>query len=151
MNIQKFGDAGAQQLRLPQPITFGGASYATFFDGGIFGLSFPSSNQPAPPFIQGLQQGVFDEPIFTAYFGDCDSVGTCLNNGVITFGGFDDDHCSRQYTWIPLAGNFSRLKITELNQVLKEAACIGNLYSHPFKLVNILMTRLHMRVSEHVI
>ena len=102
----QFGAPGQQQqLAYPQLVTFGAASSATFFDGGIFGLSFPSSGHPTPPFSQGVQQGIFDQPIFTAYFGDCDSAGTCPNNGVITFGGFDDEHCSRQYSWIPLAGS----------------------------------------------
>jgi hypothetical protein len=43
-------------------------------DMGIFGLSFPNGNHPTPPFLAGVQQGVFDQVcntckhLFTIHF-----------------------------------------------------------------------------------
>ncbi|KAI6198145.1 Peptidase A1 domain-containing protein [Aphelenchoides besseyi] len=100
-----FGSPNGRQLKYPQAVTFGAAQQMTFFDGGIFGLSFPTSRNPNPIFYEGIRQRVFDQAMFTAYFANCPSTGTCQNGGTITLGGFDSQHCSPNYNWIPVVGN----------------------------------------------
>ena len=51
-----------------------------------------------------MQQGIFDQPIFTAYFGDCDAE-TCENGGQLTFGGLDDENCAADITWVDVANS----------------------------------------------
>ncbi|KAI6181432.1 Pepsin A-like protein [Aphelenchoides besseyi] len=119
-DVFAFGSPNGRQLKYPQAITFGAAQQMTFFDetfktttnrnateipGGIFGLSFPISRNPNPIFYEGIRQRVFDQAMFTAYFANCPSTGTCQNGGTITLGGFDSQHCSRNYNWIPVVGN----------------------------------------------
>uniref|UniRef100_A0A1I7SNN1 Peptidase A1 domain-containing protein n=1 Tax=Bursaphelenchus xylophilus TaxID=6326 RepID=A0A1I7SNN1_BURXY len=94
-----FGN-GSSTLPLKNPVTFGVGEQMTFQDGGILGLSF-ATDENTPIFIQGVNEGVFDEPIFTAYFQDCEA-GTCPNGGQITLGGFDSKNCESDYQWIPL-------------------------------------------------
>ncbi|KAI6239823.1 hypothetical protein M3Y99_00534100 [Aphelenchoides fujianensis] len=102
-DVFAFGSPNGQQLKYPQRVTFGVAQQMTFFDGGIFGLSFANPSQPNPIFIEGVRQGVFDSPVFTVYYGNCMSTGTCQNNGQITFGAYDTQHCSFQnFQWVPI-------------------------------------------------
>ncbi|KAI6198144.1 hypothetical protein M3Y94_01310200 [Aphelenchoides besseyi] len=98
-----IGDPNSPQLKYKNKVTFGVGQDMSFSDTGILGLSFPNGNHPTPIFILGVREGVFNEPIFTAFFADCDSE-VCEQGGQITFGGYDEDNCEAkdQIHWVPV-------------------------------------------------
>ncbi|KAI6239822.1 hypothetical protein M3Y99_00534000 [Aphelenchoides fujianensis] len=102
-DVFAIGDPSAPQLKYTQPVQFGAANRMSFSDIGILGLSFPSAGHPTPVFLRGVAEGVFSEPIFTAYFADCDSE-VCEEGGELTFGGYNEEHCEQQVDWVPVTG-----------------------------------------------
>ncbi|PIO73398.1 eukaryotic aspartyl protease [Teladorsagia circumcincta] len=100
----RFGSPGTDQLVVPR-CTFGQATkLAPFFAGqpidGILGLAFKSIavDGVTPPFIEAIQQGLVDEPVFTVFMKH---VGDQVNvdGGVFTYGGIDTTNCGRIIAW----------------------------------------------------
>ncbi|KAI6195398.1 CRE-ASP-5 protein [Aphelenchoides besseyi] len=98
-----IGDPNSPQLKYKNKVTFGVGQDMSFSDTGILGLSFSNGDHPTPIFILGVRDGIFNEPIFTAFFADCDSE-VCEQGGQITFGGYDEDNCEAkdQIHWVPM-------------------------------------------------
>ncbi|KAK6023422.1 eukaryotic aspartyl protease [Ostertagia ostertagi] len=104
----RFGSPGTDQLVVPR-CTFGQATkLAPFFAGqpidGILGLAFKSIavDGVTPPFIEAIQQGLVDQPVFTVFMK---RVGDQVNvdGGVFTYGGIDTTNCGRIIAWEPLS------------------------------------------------
>ncbi|EYB92361.1 hypothetical protein Y032_0195g1499 [Ancylostoma ceylanicum] len=69
---------------------------------GIFGLGWPSiavDNVTTP--IQRILSEL-DQPIFTVWLDRKVNISEGGDAGVITFGGFDDDHCESNVSYVPL-------------------------------------------------
>ncbi|CAD5220784.1 unnamed protein product [Bursaphelenchus okinawaensis] len=90
-DMLSFGDATTSSYIAVGNVTLGAAQQMTFSDQGILGLSFAAQNDPTPVFQLAAQRNVFDEPEFTVYLMKCSH--NCDEAGLITFGGFDDEHC----------------------------------------------------------
>ncbi|KAL6743826.1 hypothetical protein Aduo_016821 [Ancylostoma duodenale] len=70
---------------------------------GIFGLGWPSiavDNVTTP--IQRILSEL-DKPIFTVWLDRKVNISEGGDAGVITFGGFDDDHCESDVDYVPLS------------------------------------------------
>ncbi|PIC33566.1 hypothetical protein B9Z55_013498 [Caenorhabditis nigoni] len=87
---------------------FGQAStIAPFFANqeidGILGLGFTdlAVNDAPPPFVNAVNQGLVDQPIFTVYL-EHHGMKRASSGGYFTYGGEDPDHCGEIITWIPL-------------------------------------------------
>ncbi|CAL2040013.1 unnamed protein product [Caenorhabditis brenneri] len=82
-------------------------SIAPFFANqeidGILGLGFTdlAVNKAPPPFVNAVDQGLVDEPIFTVYL-EHHGRDRAPSGGYFTYGGEDPDHCGEIITWIPL-------------------------------------------------
>nr|QDK55105.1 aspartic peptidase ASP101 [Bursaphelenchus xylophilus] len=74
------------------------------FDG-IVGLAFGSLSKEhgQPVFLNAVDQGLVDEPIFTIWLTKEPAGSEGKEGGLITYGGFDDKHCSNDIHYIPLA------------------------------------------------
>ncbi|CAD6196795.1 unnamed protein product [Caenorhabditis auriculariae] len=88
--------------------TFGQATnLAPFFArqdiDGILGLGFTelAVNRAPPPFINAVNQGLVDEPIFTVYL-EHHGLRRYPTGGVFTYGGQDEENCGPVVTWVPL-------------------------------------------------
>ncbi|CAI2351848.1 unnamed protein product [Caenorhabditis sp. 36 PRJEB53466] len=70
---------------------------------GILGLGFTdlAVNRAPPPFVNAIEQGLVDEPIFTVYL-EHHGMNRAASGGYFTYGGEDPDHCGEILTWIPL-------------------------------------------------
>uniref|UniRef100_A0A1I7UM60 Peptidase A1 domain-containing protein n=1 Tax=Caenorhabditis tropicalis TaxID=1561998 RepID=A0A1I7UM60_9PELO len=83
------------------------SSIAPFFANqeidGILGLGFTdlAVNKAPPPFVNAVEQGLVDEPIFTVYL-EHHGKNRAASGGYFTYGGEDPDHCGDIITWIPL-------------------------------------------------
>ncbi|EFP08287.1 hypothetical protein CRE_16910 [Caenorhabditis remanei] len=82
-------------------------SIAPFFANqeidGILGLGFTdlAVNKAPPPFVNAVDQGLVEEPIFTVYL-EHHGINKAASGGYFTYGGEDPDHCGEIITWIPL-------------------------------------------------
>ncbi|PAV79472.1 hypothetical protein WR25_19337 isoform G [Diploscapter pachys] len=88
--------------------TFGQATMlASFFArqsiDGILGLGFPlrTADAALPPFINAVQQGLVEKPIFTVYL-EHHGPGSYPNGGIFTYGGEDPENCGDVIKWQPL-------------------------------------------------
>ncbi|RCN34672.1 eukaryotic aspartyl protease [Ancylostoma caninum] len=89
-------------------LEFGVATYLNDIFGylpmdGIFGLGWPAiavDNVTTP--IQRILSEL-DKPIFTVWLDRKVNVSEGGDAGVITFGGFDDDHCESDVDYVPLS------------------------------------------------
>jgi hypothetical protein len=104
----RFGDAGTNQLVVPNTIFGQATSIATFFAqdpiDGILGLAFQSlavDNIP-PPLVNAISQGLLDQPLFTVYLQEKGNVDN-VRGGVFTYGGLDSTHCSSDVSYVPLS------------------------------------------------
>ncbi|CAD5213496.1 unnamed protein product [Bursaphelenchus xylophilus] len=72
---------------------------------GIVGLAFRAiSNEGGQPvFLNAVDQGLVDEPVFTVWLTRDKTEKNGGADGLITYGGHDDEHCSSEIHWIPLA------------------------------------------------
>jgi len=76
------------------------AFIAASFDG-IMGLGFPeiAVGKVQPPFQNALDQGVFEEPVFSFWLNR-DVEGE--QGGELVIGGVDPDHFTGEHTWVPV-------------------------------------------------
>ncbi|WKY12986.1 hypothetical protein Q1695_004086 [Nippostrongylus brasiliensis] len=108
MDVVRFGSPGTDQLVVPNTV-FGQATYlAPFFAGqaidGILGLAFTSIavKGVTPPFINAINQGLVDQPIFTVFMKHfSDNVN--VDGGVYTYGGLDTENCGPVIAYQPLS------------------------------------------------
>ncbi|CAD5225320.1 unnamed protein product [Bursaphelenchus xylophilus] len=72
---------------------------------GIVGLAFRSISEEGgqPVFLNAVDQGLVDEPVFTVWLTRDTTEKNEGVDGLITYGGHDDEHCSTDIHWIPLA------------------------------------------------
>ncbi|CAJ0939248.1 unnamed protein product, partial [Mesorhabditis belari] len=103
-----FGAPSENQLVVPTT-TFGQAnSIAAFFTGdpidGILGLAFTSIavDSVVPPFINAINQGLVDAPLFTVYLMH-DGAQDGAYGGVYTYGGLDTQNCGDVIAYQPLS------------------------------------------------
>lgn len=103
-----FGGIGEPQLAVPNTVFGQATSLAAFFEGqpldGILGLAFKSIavDQIDPPFINAINQGLVDLPVFTVFLeheGDQNGV----QGGVYTYGGIDTTNCGPVIAYQPLS------------------------------------------------
>jgi len=121
----RIGDPSGKQL-IMNNVPVGAAKQIKYMDHGIIGLSLKDANHPKPVFMQAVDQGLMDEPIFTTYMKKCD--GECENGGTLTLGGFDKANCQESIHWTPVVrgtsmwrfpvtglkvGNFSDQKVNQ--------------------------------------
>jgi hypothetical protein len=66
---------------------------------GVLGLAFKSIavDDVQPVFQHAVELGLLDKPIFTVW------ISKSQNGGQITYGDFDDEHCSSDITYITLS------------------------------------------------
>lgn len=90
---------------------------ADFFEeqpmDGILGLAFSSVavGKVTPPFINAVEQGFLDQPIFTVFMGhsgpSVEKIG-----GWFTYGGIDSDNCGEVIAYEPLtSASFWQFKL----------------------------------------
>jgi len=79
-------------------------SYAGSAFDGVLGLAFQdvAVGGVKPIFQTGVDQGIFDQPIFTIYMQPDNQDDVDIPVGSITFGGLDTDNCASSYTTIKL-------------------------------------------------
>ncbi|VDL72347.1 unnamed protein product [Nippostrongylus brasiliensis] len=108
MDVVRFGSPGTNQLVVPNTV-FGQATYLdSLFElqasDGVLGLAFTSIAMKGvtPPFINAVNQGLVDQPIFTVFMKH---VGDRINvdGGVYTYGGLDTENCGPVIAYQPLS------------------------------------------------
>ncbi|KAL6743364.1 hypothetical protein Aduo_016409 [Ancylostoma duodenale] len=95
---------GSERLVIPGT-RFGQANkMSIFFDekpiDGVLGLAFYllSAANNVPPFQRAVELGLVD-PIFTVYLEKLQKINGKAHGGVVTYGGFDSQHCSETITY----------------------------------------------------
>ncbi|WKY12359.1 hypothetical protein Q1695_003718 [Nippostrongylus brasiliensis] len=104
----RFGGIGTNQLAVPKTVFGQATSLAAFFADqpidGILGLAFKTIavDGVTPPFINAVDQGLVDQPIFTVFL---EHVGAQDNvyGGVYTYGGLDTTNCGPVLAYQPLS------------------------------------------------
>lgn len=93
-------------------VPVGAASKIKYIDHGIIGLSLQDSRYPKPVFMQAVDEGKMDKPIFTTHMKKCE--GECEEGGTLTLGGFDDVNCQEPIHWAPVVTGTSmwRFEVT---------------------------------------
>ncbi|VDP10805.1 unnamed protein product, partial [Heligmosomoides polygyrus] len=103
-----FGGIGTDQLSIPTTIFAQGVSINDLYTetniDGVLGLAFTSIAVDGydPPFINAINQGLVDQPIFTVYMkgvGGEDNV----YGGTFTYGGLDTTNCGPVIAYQPLS------------------------------------------------
>lgn len=104
----RFGGIGTDQLVVPNTVFGQATTLAVFFADqpfdGILGLAFQliAVDRVTPPFINAVNQGLVDQPIFTVFLehvGDKNNV----HGGVYTYGGLDTTNCGPVLAYQPLS------------------------------------------------
>ncbi|KAI6198085.1 hypothetical protein M3Y94_01303100 [Aphelenchoides besseyi] len=104
-----FGDTQyGSVIEIPET-TFGQAnrlsvSFTGTLFNGVLGLGFPKMafDGEVPVFQNGIDHGVFDEPIFTIWLDTKGRKAMDQPAGSLTLGGKDTDHCNANITFVPL-------------------------------------------------
>lgn len=109
----RIGDPAGKQLIMTN-VPVGAARQIKYMDHGIIGLSLKDANYPKPVFMQAVDEGKMDEPIFTTFMKKCE--GECEDGGTLTLGGFDKTNCKEDIKWVPVVKGTSmwRFKVSGL-------------------------------------
>ncbi|TPX57553.1 hypothetical protein SpCBS45565_g08185 [Spizellomyces sp. 'palustris'] len=100
-DVLGVADLIVKDLDFGESVKEPGITFAVGRFDGIFGLAYDNIavKHVVPPFYQMIEQGLLDEPVFGAWFGDQANGG---EGGEITFGGIDEDHYKGEITWAPV-------------------------------------------------
>ncbi|KAH7704427.1 ASP-6 protein [Aphelenchoides avenae] len=102
---------GTDDSALIVPNTTFGQAYiiADFFRGdpidGILGLAFQSNavDGVQPVLIEAYNNGILDQPLFTAYLKEKGAFAAGVNGGVYTYGAIDTENCGPIIAYQPLS------------------------------------------------
>lgn len=97
-DVLGVGDLHITGQDFTESVSEPGLQFAVAQFDGILGLGFSriAVNGANPPFYNMVNQGLLDEPLFTAYLGKSGE------GGEITFGGINQDHYTGEITWAPV-------------------------------------------------
>ncbi|KAI8820239.1 aspartic peptidase domain-containing protein [Fimicolochytrium jonesii] len=100
-DVLGVGDLSIKNIDFGESTKEPGVTFAVGRFDGIFGLAFDNIavQKVVPPVYRMIEQGLLDEPLFGAWFGDNADGGA---GGEITFGGVDKSHYTGDITWAPV-------------------------------------------------
>ncbi|KAI8908746.1 hypothetical protein PhCBS80983_g01097 [Powellomyces hirtus] len=100
-DVLGVADLSVKDVDFGESVKEPGVTFAVGRFDGIFGLGYDNIavKRVVPPFYKMIQQGLLDEPLFGAWFGDQNNGGA---GGEITFGGMDKAHYTGDITWAPV-------------------------------------------------